>query len=264
MRDLARSLHLGGQPIEVPWPGLGFYIKPRTESLLLVLAAGGVGKSAFALEWAAAIQAPTLYVSLDTALSDHAIRLIARNTGEKVQDIEQGHDEDPAAWAGAWGAYLDGLDHRVRFADSTYDIDDIDDLVLAETEFLGQAPAMVIVDNLMNVVAEESASEYRNALSALKRVAKKHNTMVMALHHLRKPPARKREEDEDPTALPVRLTDALYEGDKEAKYVLGLWKSAYNKLAVAVLKNRMGPASPSGQLHTSLTVDLARFQISGG
>lgn len=269
MRDLARSLHLTGRPVPVPWPALGGLVRPRGQNLMLVLAAGGVGKSAFALEWAVSIGAPVLYVSLDTSLVDHGIRLISRSTGMRVDDVQRGHDVDPEAWAEKWGAQIRAFDYPVRFCDLTGSAREIRELVAAEAEYWGEAPLLTVVDNLGNLLeGEEGASEYRRILAELHRIAKEHDTLVMALHHTRRQPPKKRtgrdedEEEDDEGTKPVHLSDALYEGDKEAQYVLGLWRPEPNKLSVGVLKNRMGTASRSGKIRTTLRADLSRFAIS--
>lgn len=267
MRDLARSLRLSGRPVPVPWTGLAHWIRPRAGDLMLVLGSGGVGKSAFALEWAISTPAPTLYVSLDTSLVDHGIRLSARTIGITVEQVQEGHDEDPVAWSETWGEYIASLPYQTRFCDQTDTVREIDELVRAETEYWGEPPLVTVVDNLSNVLEkEEGAGEYRRALAGLHKVGKQNDTMVMALHHLRRQPPKKRvtenDDNDDEGTKPVHLEDALYEGDKEAQFVLGLWRPQWNRMAVGVLKNRMGEAARNGALHTSLYADLKRMRIT--
>lgn len=266
MRDLARSLHVTGRPVPVPWRHLAQWIRPRTGDLVLVLAAGGVGKSAFSLDWVMRLNAPALYVSLDTSLVDHGIRVLARSTGASVEDIVKTSDTDPTAWAKTWGSQLEDIDEPVRFCDRAYSVREVDELVVAETEYWGDSPTMTIVDNLSNLQErEEGAGEFRRILAGLHRVAKERDTCIMALHHIRKKPAKASkkddEEPEDEGTMPVHLSDALYEGDKEAQIVLGLWRPVWNQMAVGVLKNRMGPASRVGSMHTTLDADLRYMRI---
>jgi len=266
MRDLARSLHATGRPVPVPWRSLANYVRPRTQNLMLVIAAGGVGKSAFALEWATSLGSPALYVSLDTSLFDHGVRLLARRTGRSTDEIELGHDDAPKQWADKWAPELEDIDIPTRFCELTHTARDIHELVGAETEYWGEAPKLVVVDNLMDLIeAEEGAGEYRRVLGELKRVAKDHDTLVMVLHHLRrKPPkaSKNKDDDEDDVSThPVSLDDSMYEGDKQAQYALGLWRPQWNQLTVGVLKNRMGQARRNGALHTTLYSDLARMEI---
>lgn len=233
---------------------------------MVVLAAGGVGKSAWGLEWATQIGVPSLYISLDTSLVDHTIRLIARSTGLTVEQVQHGHDEDLDAWVDTWHDYVEELPYQTRFCERAYTARTVGELIRAETEFWGEPPALTIVDNLGNLLEEqESAGEYRRILGELHRAAKENDTLVVALHHLRKRPAKVREKDNnegDEGTQPVHLSDALYESDKEAQFVLGLWRPQPTRMAVGVLKNRMGPANRNGDLHVTLDADLRRMRIS--
>lgn len=267
MRDLVRALHLTGRPVEVPWADLRHLIRPRGGYLTLVLAAGGVGKSAFALEWVARLGAPTLYIALDTSLTDHAVRLLARGDGITVDKVQSEHDVDPEAWAHKWGAKLEELNLPIRFCERASTASEVRQVVAAETEYWGVAPAITVVDNLSNLLEkEEGAGEYRRILAELHKTAKEYDTLVLALHHLRKRPPRTRsskpgEDDLDEGTIPVHLSDALYESDKEAQIVLGLWRPQFNQMTVGVLKNRMGPADRNGKMHATLKADLARMEI---
>jgi hypothetical protein len=258
MRDLARALRISGKPVPLPWRTLSNYIKPRTGSVMVVLAQSGVGKSALGMNWALGYSEPSLYISLDTELADHAIRVIARDKHLTTTEIEKGHDEDEEAWAEQWRPVLEELDYPVRFCDRWVSAEQIGELIEAETEWLGETPRLVIVDNLMNLIRDESAGEYRRVLGELVRVAKKYHALIVALHHLRKKPAKKDEDDEDDRAKPVRLSDSLYAIDQEPKYVLGLWAPNDYSLSVGVLKNRMGPLNPDG---VTLYTDMAHMRI---
>ena len=268
MRDLVRALHLTGRPVAVPWTSLRRFIRPRGGYLMLVLAAGGVGKSAFALEWVARLGAPALYIALDTSLVDHAVRLLARATGLTVDEVQDEHDADPEAWARKWSAKLEELGLPVRFVEGATTAREVREAIAAETEYWGVAPSICVVDNLSNLLEkEEGAGEYRRILADLHRTAKEHDTLVIALHHLRKRPAAQRkrgddDDDQDEGTIRVHLSDALYESDKEAQIVLGLWRPQWNQMSVGVLKNRMGPADRNGQLHTTLRADLARMDLT--
>jgi hypothetical protein len=260
MRDLARSLLHTGEPVPVPWPSVGRYLKPRTQSVLVVLAASGVGKSTLALDWVLEHPNPSLYCSFDTALVDHAIRVIARNTNLTTEEIEKGQEQDPAEWAHRYQGYLESLHHKVRFFDQNVKPETIGELVAAETEYWGEAPKLVVVDNLKNLVAAESAAEYRQIVGELLRIAKEHHVLIVALHHLRKKPAKEDDEEDDGTK-PVRLRDSLYPVDQDAKYVIGLWREQPWELSISILKNRMGRADANARLRTELIVDLEKSQV---
>lgn len=258
MRDLARAVGLRGRPVPVPWPTLGAYLRPRAGNLMLTIAAAGLGKSQFALNWAVQARIPTLYLSLDTSLADQAIRILANQNAVTVDEIEKGHDEDPETWAARRAAELEALELPIRFAEGISTTKEVDEVVIADTEYWGEPPALVIVDNLMDLISEESAGAYRAALGELKQVAKRRDTLVLALHHLRKAPKKKDDDGEEDQKKPPALDDALYAADQHAQYILSLGRPTWNSLVVAVLKNRMGNADRWANVHVTLYADLAK------
>lgn len=229
---------------------------------MAVAAASGVGKSMLALAWTAAVQQPCLYVSLDTTLDDQAVRLLAQHTGMTSDEITAEHHHDPKKWAERWGIKLKELNLPLRFSDRTYSIKEIDHLVVAETEFWGRPPVITVVDNVADLLEEEeSAAEYHRIFGGLRKLAKQRNTMVMALHHLRRKPPRYGVTEVDQGAKPVMKTDILYGGDREVQYLLGLQRLRSDTLRVSVLKNRMGMADPSSSIFADLRVDYSRSSL---
>lgn len=271
LRDLVRSLHQKGKPVTVPWTGLGAYVKPRTGTLMAVAAAAGVGKSNFALDFAAHLAAPTLYVSLDTTLVDQGLRLTAKSTGQTIDEIQMGHDTDLEGWIERWEPVVENLGYPIRFVDISAGAKAIGEMVAAEAEYLGEPPLLTIVDNVSDLVeGEESGQEFARIFRELNHVAKEQNTFVMGLHHIRrKPPGNKRpckkcgygEDERDQGTEPVHMSDILYGGDRAVQYLLGLWAPSPGKLRVGVLKNRMGPSNPNGGLYVTLHADLARSRL---
>jgi len=214
--------------------------------LIVVQAAPGVGKSFFGLAWAHRLGGPALVVSLDTDLRDQALRLVSMETGEKTIDVENASD--------SWVEWLAWQSFQARFCDFASTVRDVDDLVAAETSYWGQPPGLVVVDNAGNLLeGEESAAEYRRVFGALHRTAKRYGVCVLALHHIRR---RKTGNEEAVGTTPTFLGQSLYSGEQDAPIVLGLWRPQDDLLAVAVLKNRMGPANPGATLRATLRLDL--------
>jgi len=231
---------------------------------MVAIAAEGVGKSVFAMNWALKIPDPVLYITLDTSLTDQAIRVAAYHTGDTIQEVMRGHD-DVQSWADKWEPILEEVHSRTRFFDHEFQAKLIDELVESETEYWGIPPLMTVVDNLGNLVEEESAQDYQKVLNHLHTAAKRHQTFMLALHHLRRKPAanKKDREDEidDPGIASVHSDDILYAGGRNANFVLGLSKPEPNRMRVNVLKNRMGIASAAGKVSTHLNFDGARMRL---
>jgi hypothetical protein len=98
--------------------------------------------------------------------------------------------------------------------DLTMRIQDINDLVLAETEYWGQTPGLVVVDNVANLVDEMSYEKFRSAFIGLQKVARLRGTVVVALHHVKR----------DSSSGRLSLHSGSYAGEQESEVVLGLWR----------------------------------------
>lgn len=251
----------------VPWSNLAFHLKPRAGNLMLVAAAAGVGKSMLASNWMVGIVEqglPCLYVSLDTSLDDQAVRFLSLTQRKTTAEIEQGRDDDHEAWVAAWSGVLSEYPHkrRLRFTDRPSTIRHIEECIVAETELAGRPPAMTVVDNVADLLEEEeSAAEYHRIFGGLRRVARNTQTLVMALHHLRRKPARFGATEQDQGTKPVMKTDVLYGGDREAQYLLGLYRARPDVLTVSILKNRMGRADASSNLNVRLKADYEKGAV---
>jgi KaiC/GvpD/RAD55 family RecA-like ATPase len=233
---------------------------------MVLIAAEGVGKSVVALNWALEIvEHPVLYITLDTSMTDQAIRVIARHNGTSINDVMRGHD-DMDSWADQWEPYLEQVHSRTRFFDRDVGPRVVEEVVEAEAEYWGEPPVMTIIDNAGNLIEkEESAQEYQGIFNALHRVAKNQQTFILALHHLRRKPAASKkdreEEQDDPGIDSVHASDILYAGGRNANFVLGVSRPQPDRLRVNVLKNRMGLASSSGKVNAYLTFDGARARV---
>jgi hypothetical protein len=272
MRDLVRALRQTGAPVFVPWPSLAGMVRPRAGNVAAVVGAPGVGKSTFALDWAEMSGRPSLYISLDTELVDHAVRLVARKTGTPIEQILEGHEKDVKDWIQRWQPVVEDLDHPIRFVDERMSARTVGEVVAAETEFWGEPPELTIVDDASGLLeAEESSQEYNRIFLDLKRVAREYDTFVVVLHHLRRKPAQPwrrpcrncgaGNDEVDAGTLPVHASDILYAGDRKVSILLGLWRPRPDLLRVGILKNRMGPANPNGKMYVTLDADLSRAKI---
>lgn len=126
-------------------------------------------------------------------------------------------------------------------------VDEIEARLIALTEVLGEAPKMVVIDNLIDLIVpgyhHQEIGFYATAFNPLKQMAHKHNTMILALHHIRK---------EQPTQA-LKMTDLLFAGDREAEHVLGVYQSVTkDKLYIQVLKQRDGRADADGGFEVPL------------
>lgn len=248
MQPLLHAVRADLGQLQVPWPHLADHIRPRPGNLVLVQAAPGVGKSSFALGWALRTKAKTLICSWDTDLATQADRVAAATLNIPSAAI-------------SYAEYPDALDmarHNhpgLRFFDLAMSVDDLPELLEAEREYLGTYPDLVVIDNVGDLVEEESAAAYQTTFLKLLRLARKTNSSFMCLHHIRRKPV---ETEQDAASVKVRRQDGLYGGDRLAEIVLGLWQPRPGRLRCAVLKNRTGPADPNGGLSVDFDADFSR------
>ncbi len=133
----------------------------------------------------------------------------------------------------------------------------IEQRIVALTEVLGKAPELVVIDNLIDLDVpghvHTETGFYAAALNPLKQIAIKHNTCIMALHHVTR---RGGTQGTDPLGLgtrPLKMTDLLYSGEREAEHVLGVHHAADKRtMNVQILKQRDGDADPEGGLAVPL------------
>lgn len=253
------------EALDLPWPTLSALVKPRPGNLLLCLGAPGVGKSTFALEWTKGLLyagLPVLYLSLDTPLHDQAARFIATwHGGVTVAQVL----EDPETWSKYLAALRtkDGLPLPLRFSDVPMNVEEMAELVEAETEWFGQPPALIIVDNASDLLEEEeNRSSFMRLFRYLDAVAKDTEAVVLGLHHI------KRGGTQDPSLSnglrPPTMTDGVFAGEQKAQAVMSVWRPQEGVMGVALLKNRMGEARPDGSLHVLLNADLSRSTLYEG
>jgi hypothetical protein len=228
----------------VPWKSLA-QLEPLRGSLCVVLAEPGGGKSAFALNWAARLLAPSAVLSLDTDLTTQAVRTAAI-LGQTPMDVVK---QNPVAWSN----FLKQRAAHVRMYDVNVNARETLQLVNAETEFWGEPPVITVIDNVSNLVREGGYEEYRNLFVSLHRVARMGNTFVLALHHVTRGHVGRH--------VPLTLASGQYSGEQEAELVLGLWSKHPDYMNVSVLKNRLGQADASGRLYSSLRFDRPLMSI---
>jgi len=256
LRTISRSLSeeaTVGEAIPLPWPKLDRDLNFHTKELALVAGAPGAGKSVFALNLALSLNVPVVYFAMDSAPSVFA-RITALALGVEINWVyEQLRDKDlkariiadlgdayPDLFIGAGALTTEGISHRLE----------------ALTEVLGQAPPLVVIDNLIDMIVpghtHTDMGFYSTSLNELKRLSMKHNVCVLALHHV----TRRGGEYSNPHGLGTRalkMIDLLYSGEREAEHVIGVYHSVgKDRMNIQILKQRDGDADAEGGLEASL------------
>jgi hypothetical protein len=231
--------------IPCPWPRLQQYVSPRKGDLVLVLGHPHAGKSLFSLAWALEAKVPTTLVSLDTSLFTQGVRAAAILSGIKADTIR----EHPSNYA---QAVADQAPH-VRVYDMRIDPEEIAQLLASETQFWGEQPTLLILDNAGDLVAGGGFDGYRELMVGLRDLARQSQVCIFALHHTRKA------ERGDENPIP-KLWDAMYAGDREADIALGIASSG-QRMLVYVLKNRGGMADVAGGIGVEFAFNRDNLRI---
>lgn len=249
--DLALTKNTAvGRKVQVPWDQLSSLVNLNTRELMLVVGAPGSGKSTLAVAWASKIEQPVLYLTQDSPVSVYT-RLAALTLNEPIHTIRKKMQEG--------GSMRDSIVREVRKRERRTLIveggrrttTDIGRRILALTEWMGEPPALVVLDNLIDLDMEGTSHAettfYAQALTRLKAMVNEMDVAFLVLHHSLK------NESVGTGESPLKMTDLLFGGDREARHVLGVYHDEdATKLTVQVLKQQDGPASPSGKLWVNL------------
>jgi len=148
----------------------------------MVAAAPNAGKSMFALVYAIRAKVPTLFFSADTDTATVMLRASAHLAGHTQETVENQISINPDAY----DENLQEISHIQWVFDSSPNLDDIEAEVKAYIELYGISPQLIVIDNLMNVVAE-SDNEWaglRQIMMELHDMARKTEACVLVLHHV--------------------------------------------------------------------------------
>jgi predicted ATP-dependent serine protease len=239
MKTLGRAVgkaDIGGEPIPTVFNTFTENnIVLRRSEVSMIAGTPGAGKSTLALALALRAQVPTLYVSADTNAHTMAMRLYSMITGKSQRESEQVLTENPEVARGALGT----TSHIFWSFESSPNLNDLDEEVSAFEEIWGESPALIVVDNLMDVAMDggEEFSGMRSAMKELKFLARDTNACVLVLHHT------KESYNGDPCP-PRSAVQGMV--NQLPALILTVGQTQHGMLGVAAVKNRYGKADPSG------------------
>ena len=230
-------------------------IRFRRGQVCMVAAAPNAGKSMFALIYAIRSEKPTLFFSADTDITTVMIRAASHISGHDQLTVETNLNLNPSYYE----KHYEKMAHIQWVFDSSPSLDDIELELKAYQELYGVAPELIVIDNLMNVVAETDNewAGLRAIMTELHDLARNTEACVLVLHHVSEsseygngmdaPPARRAIHGKV-SQLPSAIVTLAYD--------------PFNKLLkVASVKNRFGPHQADGKDYVSLTANYAACQI---
>lgn len=243
--------------LTIPYPALvaaGVRIQPGQTSL--TVAAPGAGKSQFWANLAHRMHYPTLFWSADTDQHDATARTLAMWLGIPATEVEQKLGDE------TWRPWMfEKLGTRADHIDWVFD-SHIEALVVGQrmdafAEIHGKYPALVVIDNLSNVIIEpeNEFAEIKTFMSLMQKLARNSKAHVAVLHH-------STGKYEDGT-VPIPQGGAAQNPFKTPELGLTLWRPQPTRLSVGIVKNRGGFSDPGAKHPVNLDVDFSRSLVAG-
>lgn len=205
----------------------------------------------FSLSWAYRLGRPATLVSLDTDPLTQAARLVALASGNRIRTSEV--LEDPQAWS----EWLEEHPLPLLAIDRPVAPTDLGEILEAHAMYWGEVPPMVVIDDIASLAMSSRDYEgFDSTLLELRRVARKYQTCVLALHHVHRGDSAQRTHR-------IKMADGKYTGEYVAETILGLWRPnpQLPELRVSILKNRFGEDDPTGNLYVRLFADPSKCEI---
>jgi KaiC/GvpD/RAD55 family RecA-like ATPase len=237
-----RALKTREPAIPLPWD---IKVEPRKGQLFILLGPPAVGKSLFALNWLLYLARNgehSVLISLDTDLATQSERALSILSGFPARLTKV----LPVEWFRGYTRLLE----RCSVYDVNVRTDEINEIVMAETDYWGEPPAVVVVDNLANIVPNVDYGAYRKCIIDLLHIARRHKSLVLVLHHVQKG-----------VELPT-LHSGQFAGEQDAEVVLGLSRMTDSLLRLSVLKNRNGKADPGGSVCSTIALNHENLRMS--
>ena len=251
-----RGSNINATPLPDVWKDLALkQIKFRRGQVCMVAAAPNAGKSMFALIYAVKAKVPTLFFSADTDTATVMMRAASHLSGHS-QLLVEGNLTSNRHY---YDKHLDNMSNIQFVFDSSPSLDDIELEIKAYVELFGIPPELIVIDNLMNVVAE-SDNEWaglRAIMVDFHDMARKTEACVMVLHHVSE------QSEYGKTTFPPARRAIHGKVSQLPALILTLgFDPLDGTLKVAPVKNRFGPHTADGSDFATLFVNYSVCQIS--
>lgn len=247
----ARNRGIAGVQLETPfYPSLeAAGIRFWRSQLALVVGPGSAGKSLFIQNLVAKWKRPTLAFLLDQDKATAAARFAATELDEPFLELKSDLDGERVT-----DVLSTMSDVQVDFGATS--LDDIQHTLAAYIERFGEAPEILVIDNLGNMAsANEDEWGTLKALSLeLDELAREHGMLVICAHHTT---------DKSETTEPLPRSAVLGKISQYPRLILSVaWNSYDSVYKMAAVKNSSGPTDPLAQNPVSFTANPGNMQVT--
>lgn len=233
------------------FPSLGAAgIRLRLGTAAYIAGTPGSMKTGLALYWVVKLAQrqglPCLYFSCDSEDFEMVERTAALLTGDTTAQVRA----NPQHYADV----LADLPIRMSFEDSP-SYNDVALEVAAYAEVFGEFPKVIVIDNLMNLAGEteDEWGAHRDHAKVIHKLTRITGALVLVLAHMG-------EDRVDPGSKPAPRTKLQGKVSHLPKVILSLAFDG-QRLKVAAVKNRFGPADASGNTFYELYANAATNQF---
>ena len=236
----------------IPFRKMSRIMRPHGGNVGVVIAAPGVGKTTFLLNWAVKSGARTMYLSPDTSPQDLTSQLGALASGSPRKEVED-RLLSSASWRREYGRHIAReFPNLVLDFTASPSMTSIDEKVDALTELWAATPQIVVIDTASNIEMKDSSdnAEWTKVWLSSVEIARKYNLFVVLAHHVKQGAAAG-------GRVAPQMNDGLWGCDKFAEFVIGLHTPGPKLMAATIRKNRSGPKDVPIQFVT----DLSRAEI---
>lgn len=231
-----------GEALKTVWPSLEAKgIRLIKGQLCLACAGPGTGKSAFVLNYALKAKVPTLYISADSDGFTQTSRGISILTG---WSMERSATAVISGDLGEAAGVFDDIPIRFEY-EASPTLDEVEELLEAYFEVYNVYPALVIVDNVTNVLAGDDDNPYAGLealMEYLHKLARDTGACVIGLHHVTG--------GYNDANKPIPLSGVKGQIARVPEMVITMYRNSTgigaDTLHVSAVKNRAAKADPTG------------------
>ena len=226
---------------------------PRRGQMMMVAGQPGSQKSGLALWYVECLKVPALYFSMDMAQHTASTRLASILTGASSEKIAE------ESMNGHGWYYAEALEEsQISFCfDSSPTLEDMYAEINAYVEVYDRFPHVIVVDNLMDVMAEGEMGHQSDKalLLEFKNLARVTGAAVIVLHHAS-------ESSGNPLDPPARKF-VINKASQTPEIILTVgFNSDTGEFKVAFVKQRNAPSDPGAENPVSLRADPDRTTFS--
>lgn len=216
-------------------------IRLRRGQVTMIAGMPNAGKTMLANHIAINVGEPTLYVSADSDEPTQVIRTAASVSGVTVKEVEETFN------LGAGRIFKPDLDRAAHVSFSFDPAPTLEDIALdveAFIEMTGDAPHLLIVDNLMNIETDgEDWGGTRQIPKAMHHFARHYESAVLLLHHC----SEWGRSDQCPSRAAIQGKISQL-----PELIVTIALTPDGHMLTCAVKNRCGPSWPRGDHPVSL------------